>query len=107
MEVPIPTWWWKGVIAGIALLAVGGAMTAVHQGYQDVYWQDCQPRFSHGPNGTVEEIEGPRPAEDCRTDRLRLTWLDASARATFGPGIAVLSLAGVYLIAAAIGLRRG
>jgi len=94
MAFAVPGWWSKGVVAGLALLAVGGALLAVADGLRDTSrLAGCDPY-------------GAGTTPDCRSDRLTVTVVDALGRGTLGPGIAMVVLAGVYLIAAGIQARR-
>ncbi len=107
MDLPVPRWWWKGVIVGVALLAVGGALSAVEEGLRDIHAGECGYPY-YGPPSSENKTPSDRTQYDsgCRSDRLQITWIDAAGRATFGPGIAVVVLAGVYLVAVAIARRK-
>ncbi len=101
MAFDVPRWWWTGFVVGLLLLAIGGALNAVEEGMRE----------NHSTDGCGHTLGGARPAEDqpedvdCRGQRLTIGWVDALSQATFGPGIAITILAGVYLIGAAIALR--
>lgn len=85
--------------AGLILLAVGGALLAVGQGMREAGAIDgCT---AHG--GPVADWADEQA---CREQRVRTTILDALGRGTLGPGIAIVVLAGVYLLAMAITGRR-
>lgn len=94
----VPRWWWIGVTAGLVLVAVGGALGAVEDGMRENHSLD-------GCGGFGPPREGADEAQ-CREGRIRITVVDAVTRATLGPGIAVVVLAGVYLVATAVAGRR-
>lgn len=103
MAFDVPRWWWTGFVVGLLLLALGGALNAVEEGMRDNYSTDgC----GHTGGGARPADEQPDDV-DCRGQRLTIGWVDAFSQATFGPGIAITILTGVYLIGAAIALTKG
>lgn len=107
MEVPRRVW--VGLAVGLGLLVVGGVLGAVQNGMQEFYHEDCA-RYGFErplpPNGTAEpEPLTPAQREACEDDLERLTAVDALQRAALGPGIALVALSGVYLVALAIAGR--
>lgn len=110
MEVPRRVL--QAFVAGLVLLGVAGAATAVHSNLQDLHWQDCigleRPKPAEPRNDTRQEAPlGPDERAQCRSEQRTLTALDALARATMGPGIAIVVLVGLYLLASAVHSRRG
>lgn len=109
MEVPRRVW--VGLAVGLGLLVVGGVLGAVQNGLQELYYGDCSPYgFERplAPNETAEpEPLTPEERAACKDDRTTLTVVDALQRALLGPGIALVALAGVYLVALAIAGRDG
>ncbi len=98
MSFTIPRWWWTALIVSLVLLALGGTLNAVESGMRDNYATDgCV-----GP-----ATEDPPEDVDCAGQRLSIGIVDAVSRATFGPGIAMAILAGVYLLGSAIALAWG
>lgn len=96
MAFDLPRWWWIGLTVGLFLLALGGALNAVGAGMWDNHASDgCGHRY--GP-GSAD----PPAGVDCSGQRLAIGVVEGVARATFGPGIAIAILAGVYLLGAAI-----
>lgn len=107
MEVPRRVW--VGLAVGLGLLVVGGVLGAVQNGMQEFYHEDCA-RYGFErplqPNETAQpEPLTPAEKEACRDDLAVLTAVDALQRATLGPGIALVALAGVYLVAVAVAGR--
>jgi hypothetical protein len=98
-----PRLWWVGLFVALGLLATGGALNAVEAGMKDNYATD----------GCGFYWGGPRPVEDhpedvdCRGQRLAIGIVDAFSRATFGPGVALSILIGVYLLGSVIAIALG
>jgi hypothetical protein len=98
-----PRWWWTGLVVALVLLATGGALNAVEQGMRDNYVTDgCGP-----PWGGARSVEEQPEDVDCGALRLQFGIVDAVSRATFGPGIAMAILAGVYLLGSALAIALG
>lgn len=95
----VPRWWWIGVLVGLVLVATGAALGAVEQGMREEQALEGCGAFGGPAAEGVDE-------QECRGERVRITVVDAVTRATLGPGIAIVVLAGVYLLAAAITQRR-
>lgn len=106
MEIPRRVW--IGLAVGLGLLVVGGVLGAVQTGMQEFYYEDCSP-YGIGrpsePNGT-EEARMPAEVAACKDDLRALTAVDALQRGTLAPGIALVVLSGVYLVALAIAGRE-
>lgn len=102
MSFTIPRWWWTGLIIALVLLALGGTLNAVESGMRDNYSTDgCGDPW--GGRGADDPPEGV----DCPGQRLSMGIVDAVSRATFGPGVAMAILAGVYLLGSAIAVALG
>lgn len=105
------------VIIGLVLLAVAGAADSITTAMRDNYNLDChvyghsfQDRPDPVSNETTNETDDPPPTkqerEDCRSARLPITVVDAIKGAALGPGIAIVAISAVFMIAAAIAARR-
>lgn len=108
MDVPRRVW--VGLAVGLGLLVVGGVLGAVQTGMQEFYFEDCAPYYDPNQpidrNGTVERRElSPEERDACEDDLDALIAVDAVQRATLGPGIALVALSGIYLVALAIAGR--
>lgn len=102
MPFETPRWWWTGFAVALLLLATGGALNAAEDAMRDNYATDgCGPPW--GGQYPGEQPEGV----DCSGQRLTRGIIDALARATLGPGIAMAILAGVYLLGSAIAIALG
>ena len=97
---PVPRWWWIGVLVGLCFIAVGAALGAVEQGMRERQALDGCGAYFGEPD--TEDAD----SQACRDGRVRITVVDAVTRATLGPGIAVVVLGAVYLVATAIASRR-
>ncbi len=104
------------VIAGLVLLAVAGAADSIANAMRDNYNLDCdvyghpfEPRPDPDSNETDEPDTTPPTKEErkeCRSARLPITVVDAIKGAALGPGIAIVAISAVFMIAAAIAARR-
>ena len=107
MEVPRRVW--VGLAVGLGLLVVGGVLGAVQNGMQEFYYEDCS-RYGFErplqPNETVEPRDlSPAEKDACEDDLDVLIAVDALQRGMLGPGIALVALSGVYLVALAVAGR--
>jgi hypothetical protein len=103
------------VISGLVLLAIAGAADSIGSALRDNYHTECDPWGGPrapppGANETREEPEFVPPTEaereECRSMRAPVTLVDAITRATMAPGIAIVAISAVFLVAAAIAARR-
>jgi len=114
MEVPRRVL--QGLLTGLVLLGLAGALAAVENGLRDLYYADCEvgrygPREpAPGANATQDgektgDVLGPAELASCQAERRTLTAIDAVQRASLGPGVSLVALVGAYVLAAAIARR--
>ncbi len=121
MNFHVPKRWAYLMIVGLVLLAVAGASNSVENAMRDNYMADCgafdarlhpdspRPDANESDDNETDDYTPPTPAEreQCREARMPVTVLSVVNRATLGPGIAIIALTAVFLVAAAItGGRR-
>lgn len=101
-------------VLGLVLLAAAGAADAMADSLRQNYQNECgsfdlgfRP---HEPGNETQEPEPltPQERQECRDARLPVTVAEAVHRGALAPGIAIVAIAGVYLLGAAIAaIRRG
>lgn len=104
------------VIVGLVLLAVAGAADSIGNAMRENYQLDChgpkvrfpvdlEPGSNETDNDTYEPPT-PEEREECRAMRLPVTVMQAVTNAALAPGIAIVAISGVFLVAAAIAARQ-